>query len=68
MPTWRIHYRDGHTIDVDADWCDEHATGWTFQSVRWVVFWVRWVVDLRVGRDEVSCVERHDGDGSARAP
>ena len=46
MPTWRIYYRDGHTADVDADWCDEHATGWTFQSVRWVVFWARWVVDL----------------------
>lgn len=54
MPTWRIHYCDGHTDDVTADWCEAHATGWTFHSVRWVVFSVRWVVDLRVGRDGLS--------------
>jgi len=58
VPTWRLHLRNGATLDVDADWLSVHPAGLTFETVVVIVNTPRWVVVRRVFRDELERVDR----------
>ncbi len=57
MPIWRVHLRNGSTLDVAADWLTKHYVGLTFETVYLIVNRPRGVVVRRVARADVEHVE-----------
>ncbi len=58
VPTWRVHLRNGSTLDVVADWLTEHYAGLTFESVVVIVNSPRWIVVRRNDRAELERIEQ----------